>query len=92
MSDNAMSRLRICFTSNSSPWSRFSGGGQRVVHELAGGLARRGHDQITSYFAGLDLVGPGVVPVADWRPEAAPDGPYDYVKSGILAGVGRVRG
>jgi SAM-dependent methyltransferase len=67
--------------------------GQRVYRSTtSGGLASRGYAEIASYFAGLDLIGPGVVPVADWTPEASPDGSYDLVKSGILAGVGRVRG
>ncbi|MGP3912247.1 SAM-dependent methyltransferase [Nonomuraea sp. 10N515B] len=57
-----------------------------------GGLARRGYDEIAAYFDGLDLLGPGVVPVADWAQDASPDGSYDLVRSGILAGVGRVRG
>ncbi|TDC97415.1 SAM-dependent methyltransferase [Nonomuraea deserti] len=55
----------------------------------AGGLAGRDHGQIAAYFDGLDLIGPGVVPVAEWTPDASPDGPYDYVRPGILAGVGR---
>lgn len=67
--------------------------GQQVYRgTTSGGLASRGYDQIAAYFDGLDLLGPGVVPVADWTPDASPDGSYDLVKSGILAGVGRVRG
>jgi SAM-dependent methyltransferase len=66
--------------------------GQQVYRgTTSGGLASRGYDQIAAYFDGLDLLGPGVVPVADWTPDASPDGSYDLVKSGILAGVGRVR-
>jgi hypothetical protein len=42
--------------------------------------------QVQGYFAGLDLVPPGVVPVADWRPEPSPF-PTPQVDS--LAGVGR---
>jgi SAM-dependent methyltransferase len=67
--------------------------GQQVYSSTApGGLARRGYDEIAAYFDGLDLLGPGVVPVADWAEDASPDGAYDLVRSGILAGVGRVRG
>ncbi|MFI7699217.1 SAM-dependent methyltransferase [Nonomuraea sp. NPDC049480] len=67
--------------------------GQQVYRgTTSGGLASRGYAEIASYFEGLDLLGPGVVPVADWTPDASPDGSYDLVKSGILAGVGRVRG
>jgi hypothetical protein len=42
--------------------------------------------QVEGYFAGLDLVPPGVVPVADWRPDPSPF-PSPQVDS--LAGVGR---
>jgi SAM-dependent methyltransferase len=55
----------------------------------SGGVAGRGYADIVSYFDGLELLGPGVVPVADWTPEASPDGSYDLVRGGILAGVGR---
>ncbi|MEV4168814.1 SAM-dependent methyltransferase [Nonomuraea sp. NPDC049709] len=65
--------------------------GQQVYSgTTSGGLARRDRAGITAYFDGLELLGPGVVPVADWTPDASPDGTYDFVKSGILAGVGRV--
>ncbi|SEM53891.1 SAM-dependent methyltransferase [Nonomuraea pusilla] len=65
--------------------------GQRVYSNTSsGGLARRGLEQITGFFDGLDLVGPGVVPVADWSEDASPGDGYDLVKAGILAGVGRV--
>ncbi|MGH7305082.1 MAG: glycosyltransferase family 4 protein [Candidatus Rokuibacteriota bacterium] len=36
--------MRILLTCNYSPWSAYSGGGQRSTHELASALARRGHD------------------------------------------------
>lgn len=55
----------------------------------SGGRARRGYAEIVSFFDGLDLLGPGVVPVTDWRPDASPGGSYDLAKGGILAGVGR---
>ncbi|MEV4108012.1 SAM-dependent methyltransferase [Nonomuraea sp. NPDC049695] len=64
--------------------------GQQVYSgTTSGGLARRGYDEIASFFDGLELLGPGVVPVADWTPDAAPGGTYDLAKGGILAGVGR---
>ncbi len=39
-------------------------------------LVFRTHDQVAAFFAGLDLVEPGVVPVDEWRPsdEPAADG------------------
>jgi O-methyltransferase involved in polyketide biosynthesis len=43
--------------------------------------------QIESFFAGLDLIDPGVVPVSQWRPEATPSGPPAQVDS--FCGVGR---
>jgi hypothetical protein len=42
--------------------------------------------QVEGYFAGLDLVPPGVVPVGDWRPDPSPFAP---VQVDSLAGVGR---
>lgn len=35
--------MQIILTCNYSPWSAYSGGGQRSTHELAAALARRGH-------------------------------------------------
>jgi hypothetical protein len=42
--------------------------------------------QVEGYFAGLGLVPPGVVPVADWRPDPSP---FPSVQVDSLAGVGR---
>ncbi|MFC4112011.1 SAM-dependent methyltransferase [Nonomuraea zeae] len=65
-------------------------GKQVYSSTTSGGVAGRGYDEIAGLFGGLELLGPGIVPVADWTPDASPDGSYDFVKSGILAGVGRV--
>lgn len=46
-----MKPLRICFTSNSSPWTKYHGGGQIVVHNLAQALANMGH-QVTVLYTG----------------------------------------
>jgi glycosyltransferase involved in cell wall biosynthesis len=35
--------MRVVLTCNFSPWSAYSGGGQRSTHNLARALARRGH-------------------------------------------------
>jgi S-adenosyl methyltransferase len=43
-------------------------------------------EQIEGYFAGLDLVPPGVVPVANWRPDPSP---FPPAQADSLAGVGR---
>lgn len=41
--------MRIVLTVNFSPWSPYSGGGQRSTHNLATALCRRGHD-VTAVF------------------------------------------
>jgi len=35
--------VKICLTVNSSPWSKFKGGGQLAVHHLACALSAKGH-------------------------------------------------
>jgi S-adenosyl methyltransferase len=43
---------------------------------IAERVTTRGKDQVARLFTGLELVEPGLVNVADWRPEAGPaDGP-----------------
>ncbi|MBO0821023.1 MAG: SAM-dependent methyltransferase [Nocardiopsaceae bacterium] len=42
-------------------------------------------EQVQGYFAGLRLVPPGVVPVADWRPDPSP---FPAARVDSLAGVG----
>jgi len=44
-------------------------------------------EQIEGFFAGLQLVDPGVVSVSQWRPEATSSGPPANVDS--FCGVGR---
>ncbi len=36
--------MKICLTINSSPWSKFKGGGQLAVHHLACALSAKGHE------------------------------------------------
>jgi S-adenosyl methyltransferase len=43
-------------------------------------------EQVEGYFAGLDLVSPGVVPVGDWRPDPSP---FPPARLANLAAVGR---
>jgi S-adenosyl methyltransferase len=49
----------------------------------------RGPEQLASFFAGLDLVPPGLVPVPQWRPDpgasTGPEQAYSY------CAIGRVR-
>jgi SAM-dependent methyltransferase len=37
---------------------------------LAEKITPRTHDEVSSFFSGLDLVEPGVVPVPEWRPDS----------------------
>ena len=55
--------MRIALTTNFSPWSPYSGGGQRSTHQLASALALRGHDVTVVYTkAPLDrIVEPGTI-------------------------------
>jgi hypothetical protein len=48
----------------------------------------RSRDEVTRFFAGTDLVPPGLVRVEDWRPAPGPDDPG---RSSLWAGVGRKR-
>ena len=41
--------MKICLTVNSSPWSKFKGGGQLAVHQLACALCEQGHEVHTVY-------------------------------------------
>ncbi|MEO5876836.1 MAG: SAM-dependent methyltransferase [Streptosporangiaceae bacterium] len=45
---------------------------RRFIESIGSGWFRS-EDQIRSYFLGLDLVGPGLVPVSSWRPDPAYD-------------------
>ena len=55
----------------------------------AGDLIPRGVDEVAEVFAGTELVGSGLVQVADWRADDAPV-QSDMASPGFLAGVGRV--
>jgi hypothetical protein len=55
----------------------------------AGDIIPRGIDEVMGFFEGTELVGPGLVQVADWRPDAEPFVP-DMSRPGFLAGVGEV--
>jgi hypothetical protein len=47
---------------------------QRYNERVAEQATLRGHDETARFFAGLDLVEPGVVAVAKWRPDSDLDG------------------
>jgi hypothetical protein len=48
----------------------------------------RTHDEVTRFFAGTDLVPPGIVRVEEWRPAGRSD---DTARSSLWAGIGRKR-
>jgi hypothetical protein len=48
----------------------------------------RSRDEVARFFAGLDLVEPGMVPIEDWRPEP---GTAETGKSALWGAVGRKR-
>ncbi|WP_432923796.1 SAM-dependent methyltransferase [Microbispora sp. CA-135349] len=56
----------------------------------AGSSKPRDHAQIAAYFDGLELLEPGIVPVAAWRPEQEWEAEVDLSRPNILAAVGRV--
>ncbi|WP_084259278.1 SAM-dependent methyltransferase [Microtetraspora malaysiensis] len=65
--------------------------GQRVYSTAtSGGISGRDLPQITSYFAGLEILDPGIVPVQAWRPEGPKDVPADLTRPGILGAVARM--
>ncbi|TDD89641.1 SAM-dependent methyltransferase [Actinomadura darangshiensis] len=56
----------------------------KVYDSATAPLVLRGAAELMPFFAGLELLDPGLVPVTDWRPDAA-----ERPVSIILAGVGR---
>jgi hypothetical protein len=51
----------------------------------------RTHEEIRAYFGDLEIVEPGLVPVADWRPDACDKTYNSYTYHTIVGGVGRKR-
>jgi len=60
-----------------------------VYDQATAPLVLRGYVQISRFFAGFDLVEPGLVQVPLWRPDRKPPGPRELAKIGIYGGVGR---
>ncbi|MER7546341.1 SAM-dependent methyltransferase [Actinomadura sp.] len=51
-------------------------------------LTPRSEERITGFFAGWDLLDPGVVPVTEWRPDGDPrDAALDRSQAGAFGGV-----
>jgi S-adenosyl methyltransferase len=62
--------------------------GTRRYNELVNlSLTRRTRAQVTEYFAGLELLEPGVVPINRWRPD--PADPAECLDAPAFAGVAR---
>jgi hypothetical protein len=63
-----------------------------AVHykKVSSGATLRGQDEILRFFAGLELIDPGLVQVPHWRPDG-PE-PAEAGKVWILGGVGRKPG
>lgn len=59
-----------------------------VYKDIRSPLIMRSRDEIARFFEGYDMVEPGLVPMANWRPDTAPEDEDAYSFSGF-AGVGR---
>ena len=58
----------------------------RLNEVMAGGVTLRSHEAVTRFFAGLDLVPPGLVQLHRWRPgPAGPDPAHDLANYGAVA-------
>ncbi|NNF29014.1 MAG: glycosyltransferase [Gemmatimonadetes bacterium] len=58
--------MRVLFAHNLAPWDSRSGGGQRVQHQIASALSRRGHE-VRALFLGSPPPPPEPVPYR-WHP------------------------
>ncbi|EYT82616.1 hypothetical protein CF54_12255 [Streptomyces sp. Tu 6176] len=65
-----------------------SEGAVDVYKGIRNPLIMRSREEIARFFEGYDMVEPGLVPMARWRPETAPEDEDPYAFSGY-AGVGR---
>lgn len=52
-------------------------------------LVTRSRTEVARFFEGLDLVGPGVVLIGDWRPDPLTEADEDTPSSRLLGAVGR---
>lgn len=58
-----------------------------VYKDIRNPLIMRSREEIARFFEGYEMVEPGLVPMAEWRPETAPEDEDPYAFSGF-AGVG----
>jgi len=59
-----------------------------VYRQASAPLVLRGHSQIGRFFEGFELVAPGLVQPASWRPDGT--GPASPSAGGFYSGVGRM--
>ncbi len=64
---------------------------EEIFNSTMGTGRWRTYDEIRGYFGDLELVEPGLVPVADWRPEPGDRRPIPEMHHTLLGGVGRKR-
>ena len=64
--------------------------GEVLDEQMEEPLVLRSHDEVARFFAGCELVEPGVVQVDEWRPpESPPPGPEGWTNP-LYVGVGRI--
>lgn len=65
--------------------------GEKLMAGPLGGMRWRDDSEIGSWFAGWELVPPGLVPLGDWRPPAAGHAAYPEIQQSFSGGVARKR-
>ncbi|RFU88104.1 hypothetical protein DY218_03030 [Streptomyces triticagri] len=65
-----------------------AGGAVGVYKNIRNPLIMRSRDEIARFFEGYEMVEPGLVSMAEWRPDTPPEDEDPYAFSGF-AGVGR---
>lgn len=65
--------------------------GEKLHTGILGAMRWREDSEILSWFDGWDLVPPGLVPLADWRPPVAGHVPYPELQNSFSGGVAKKR-
>ena len=65
--------------------------GEKLHSGSLGAMRWREDGEIRSWFGGWDLISPGLVPLADWRPPAAGHVPYPELHNSFSGGVAAKR-
>ena len=63
--------------------------GEKLHAGPLGAMRWREDSEILSWFGGWELVAPGLVPLADWRPPVAGHVPYPELQNSFSGGVAR---